>query len=596
MGRLIISNNDRWIKALEESQRVAGMKLNTSVSEPVSLLCYYKYRLENENFYQESNSSDFIATSGSLIYKNQFGVLALKELLSDYKKQGLKSIRKNLMGNFCVAVGANGQIDVFVDETGTYSVYYYADPESEDFLITNTFYHVQKCAKQKIKGFEFLENVTIPSIFDNQSPFDHILRLGGDEIITIANNQFAVAKVEVNTYALEAEDFDHVSAQIAAAILRYTKTATAIPYERLLFLTGGVDSRLLLSAHLAANSKISVGNWQGAPVDMNSKNEDGLISKKLAEKCGIDFQSFDVSHDILNELHDSPDEIYERYGEYVSIYGNNRKWFEIFEKGSHSYWDFGHLGEMLRDVEELEEAYHEGISLKEYYSKHLRQQCADFSFIGSKETTPNGLDDTIYNKFFDYCQKVGIDTNNLKKRDCYKLHNVAMLHSEMIKANMYNIIGYYTNVYSQKEVFDLGISFDATYRKGKKLIVSMIEKMWPSLNEIDYFTRCRFMKYDSENKSLSETKSAKVKSVLKEFLNKTSLGTALLASRRKNIDKARANESADLISRCTELINESNIMQTIGARVDDNTFTYFPNYAIFLRSCEYMDRLIDQES
>lgn len=593
MGRFFLSNNNAWLEDLSKSQSIAGMRQNNNVPDGAPLLCYHKYRVDNENFYIDPESSDFIVSSGSLIYKDSFGLIALKELLSDFKREKLKDIRKQLVGNFSIAISVGDRISVFVDETGTYSLYYYFDNNARKYLITNTFYHIQKCAQQKLKGVEFLEYATIPSIFDNQSPFENITRLGPDELIILSSGDLYVEKVELNKYSLpQPATFESTLESIGTGMVMYSKAVAKIPYQRMLFLTGGVDSRLLLAAHMNVQSDIVIGNWQGHSFDMYSQSEDELISRSLAKKCNVDFKIFDVTHNINEDIDKSFNEALERYGEYTAIYGNNRKWFEIFENGPHVYWDFGHIGEVFRDIEGMEDLYHDNLSLKEFYYVFLKQQCSNFEFKSNGEISPDYFDNCLYSKFQDYCLTNGINPDSLKLKDCFRLHNAQLVHSDMIKANMYNINGFYTNIYSQKEIFDYSIDIEPKYRTGKRLIVSLINKLYPKLNEVEYFTRCRFMKYNLSSHSLSEVFSTNVKEAIKKCLYRSKIGNSFLDARSRRISTTINEANKDLITLCVGRINSSKVMSQLEASVDENSCEYTPNYINFCRSCQYMDKII----
>lgn len=592
MGRIILSNNKSWVEILKKSQSIAGMRINSCMNAPGKMLCYYKYRIDNENFYLDSESEDYVATCGTLIYKNLFGKEALCSLLKDAKEKSIPLIRKDLMGNFFIVLRINGEVLAFTDEMGTYSVYYYEDDNTGDYIITNTFYHVQKCVNQKIRAYEYLENISIPSIFDEKSPFENIYRLKGNELFRIKEGLFLIETIGLNTYQLENKEFDSNVKQIGDAFLKYANLRKKIPYECTLFLTGGVDSRLLLASYIAEKTSFLLGNWQGAPVDMNTHIEDWEISKELSKRFGLTIVGYDVSHDIVSDLDVNYEETYERYGEYAAIYGNNRKWFEIFEKAENIHWDFGHLGEVFRDVEALESIFHENFSLYEFYHKFLRVQAADFNFESDGQYTKQGLDSAIYNKYLKYCEEEGINTNALTRNDCHRLHSIGMLHSDTLKGNMYNVDGFYTNIYSQKELFDYSISVNSEYKRNKRLILGLIDYIYPDLNSIQYYTRCHYMNYDDNNKCLVESRSSEIKTKVKSVLTKTSIGRDFFKNRYHQYEMKVYKNNKKYIDEYVLHLSKTNVLKSIGVTITGGTFTYLPHYGILFRSNQYMDRIM----
>ena len=154
MGKLLITNTSEWDNQLRECYRNAGFRENAHLKRGnIRITAYRKLKIDNENVF--ICGDDFVTSSGTLFYKEKFGKEALDLLYIDAKNMSVTELRRNMLGTFVVAIKIEDTIRVFLDETHTYAFYYYYD--GTRFLMTNTFYHIEKCVRQPICDDAFLE-------------------------------------------------------------------------------------------------------------------------------------------------------------------------------------------------------------------------------------------------------------------------------------------------------------------------------------------------------------------------------------------------------------------------------------------------------
>lgn len=85
MGRLILTDNDKWKNKLEYNfKTLLNLKEIGNIEEDYYLKTFQKKKVNNENFYKAGN--DIVASNGTLFYKGMMNKKALVNLLSDFKK------------------------------------------------------------------------------------------------------------------------------------------------------------------------------------------------------------------------------------------------------------------------------------------------------------------------------------------------------------------------------------------------------------------------------------------------------------------------------------------------------------------------------
>ena len=238
---------------------------------------------------------------------------------------------------------------------------------------------------------------------------------------------------------------------------------------------------------------------------------------------------------------------------------------------------------------------HKNYTLDEYYDDYLKKHCSDSQFESEGDYTIDGLHTVVREKIKKYCDSAGIDMKNLSQKDCQHIFNYEQLHSEMIKSNVYNAIGYYTCLYSQKEIYDYSIKVNYEYKNEKRLVLSMIEYLHPMLNRVQYFSRCNYMRYDDNTQSLKVTGKISLKTIIKNILSKRGLGRKYLEHRLKSMKEKRYQQNKELIDTYIASISKSYFINEMNIKVDKYSFEYVPNYAFLNASNFYMDLLLENK-
>lgn len=200
MGKLLITNSPEWDGMLRKLFADSGFRESAHTEcRDTRVTAWKKLCVNNCNFY--SCGDDFAACAGTLIYKENFGEDALRMLYEDSRSMSVTELRKNLIGSYVAAIKNGDEIRVFVDETHIYKFYYYAD--GGKYILTSTFYYVEKCAKQPLHDDAFLEWLSRAyTTMSRQTPYYNVYKLCAREYfrINLSDGTFSVEKCPLNDY------------------------------------------------------------------------------------------------------------------------------------------------------------------------------------------------------------------------------------------------------------------------------------------------------------------------------------------------------------------------------------------------------------
>lgn len=540
MGRLVVCNNEDIFYKISNENIGSGLKSSGKhVGEKIFLETYSKLRLSSFNFLNIGD--DFIACSGSLLYQGKMGIDCLKSLYDDFSEEKISDIRKNAIGTYVVAIKKGKQVFIFIDEVGTYAYHYYL--KNEIFISTNTYYHIAKCVETNINKLAFKERIIEFCNIDNATIFNDIYRLNGNEAIMIdmEDNHVHVIDVPQNHYEFDMKvDVQSIASDFVDIIIKYAKIYQRFG-RRMLFTTGGVDSRVILSIYNYLGEKPMVANWQGCPFEMNTKIPDRIISKQLADACGLKFIPFDVSHDFRTDC-ENIDGMFSKYGEYSLIYCGNSKWYEIFEKNNIDSYDFGYFGETIKGWEPLDEQYHEHFSIEDYVKLYLNKNINVDKDAEFKEY--------VRKKILAIAEEYGMDLDNISQEDCMKLYYVYRVHADTLCSNFTNMFAYSSNLFAEKEIIDYINQIPYKIKADNHFNLTVTKILNKKLLDVPYFTHCHYKKCDKEKMILVNPR-INIIEVVKKIILQTSIGKYLKKFKNKalNVDNSSIVSAMNLLDK-----------------------------------------------
>ncbi|MCF2628938.1 hypothetical protein I6E36_12705 [Fusobacterium mortiferum] len=555
MGRLILTDNDKWKNKLEYNfKTLLNLKEIGKVEEDYYLKVFQKKKVNNENFYK--NENNIIVSNGTFFYKEMMNKEALEQLLTDFKQllteadisTCIKKIRKNMIGSYLIFIKIGNIMVGFVDETSMYPCYYY---NKNSYIVTNTYYNIAECIDTSINTMAVLENGICSMIVGNETPFKNIYRLLENEYILIKSNKLEIKNVEVNKYVYKFENYTQAVSILKKEIEKIAKIRAKYIKKTLLFTTGGLDSRMELALHNLFNDELVLGYWSGKDIITNGTVEDLNICKQLSECVKSEFKFFDVSYSFENCIEKLTDIELSKYGEYACIYAHNPKWLEIPEKIKDNKIDsigFGALNEIIRETSQID-ILKNNITLNELVLKvKMRSGLYDNVFLDYS------LIEYIANKLKNIFK---LDTEKISLEKGVNFFNRNRLHSNTIVNNYINLFYYDFNICGQKNIVDLIESIPYIWRQRSKIVISLTKEWNKNLLAVPYFSHHKKVIYDEEKGEIIPIKFEVYKENIKKILKNTIFYELVFELYQKIKSNHQKSKKEEILKLCNNYLKNS---------------------------------------
>lgn len=504
-------------------------------------------KFENtKQMYIEGNN--FIFKYGTGFYKGKLLENNLKILFSDLKKTiNYEGVIKEIEGNYFILLFLNDNYYFWTDKYGIIKIYFFK--KDKNILISNLIFPIFEENKNlKINNLNLLEQSFQLCCMDNTTFLENVYKMKNSFMYQYNNLKLLKNKIEYNEENL---NFSYeVKLNILINKLKEKAMYIKENYNKIaLNMTGGLDSRLILSIYMSIGIKPTLLYGKGNSFITNTMNEDLKIVKKIAQKYNLELKIMDWSDNFENVIEDW-NGLIKDYGELYTKYGGNKKIFDFYKNSEFDFIEFGCYGEMLRNISKLEK-----------YGKRLTEEDIFdlYSFIDYK---------TISENYINLKEYFMLKINNIISKDYpiareeynkFDFFYSCMTDSSMI--NLINNIGISScNLYTM--VLDLAKNFNYFEKEGKKIFIDILKKFNPELlYDIEIFSGCQKMKYNGKTfiyvKVLERNIYVfKIYNFLKKYVNKSiliNLGTFLLKNKKERKER---KESKEYLSILIQKINE----------------------------------------
>ena len=246
------------------------------------LITFNKRSIENENLFQ-FNNSDFVASIGTPIYKKMIGEDAAVSLYNDYKNNQNIDF-SNFYGNFCYIIFINKKLFLFNDYNGMFHVYH-----DENYnIFSNSFLAVSaSISSLKINKQGLYEYILYGSSYGEDTIIKDILRLDNKRIFKIIPKiDFVNKTIHLNDNLESNLKFNELVDNISLDLLDYFDAVTKNYQKFSLGLSGGFDSRLILSSSLNFNKKPII--YVNGPKESLEVN----ISRSISQFYNLEFENY----------------------------------------------------------------------------------------------------------------------------------------------------------------------------------------------------------------------------------------------------------------------------------------------------------------
>lgn len=584
MGKILLTNNKCWNDNLRCIFAENGFKESGKIDEDYHITTYSKINVNTFNLYK--NGSNFLACAGTMIYKECIGKEALEKLYNDLQFEDIVSLRKNMYGCYVFIYKYDNDIKIYVDETGIYAFYYFIN-NSGEFLLTNTYYHIEKVVKQPISLLPYVERLITPCNIKDETMFKNIYRIMGNEElhIDLLNGTITKKRIVLNTYCEEQLELQERVDQILTCTNKIVSLQKKLFKNPHLFMTGGVDSRLILANYMGLEVKPTLVTWYGAPDTLNTKKEDKECVHIIKEKMNLQERSIDVSDNGIVEVNDRMFNLFDKLGEYAIIYSSNEKWHNILLNENVQFADFGYFGEALKEWKGFNGITEESISLECFIETYMKV-IGDFLEQERGLVYYKDLKKKLYGEFNEICMLEGFNIGDLSREDCMVLLYYYYFHAHGLMYQYANMFCYAFPIYAQKELVDYINAIPYKFKEHEKLQLCLIKKTYDKLLDIQFFSHCEYVVYDKKSNSLYPHLKASVRKMVMKFIKKSFLGNVLIKNRRK----ISGNK---VTPKCLELLENSETYKKLGFELREETVGHPISILVITQLMLITDRLME---
>ena len=503
MGKILIATrNEDYINMLKTFKESGYQTSYNNIGISGGIAAYRKLNIDTVNYYEEEGC--FAVGVGTFFFNGKIDDEALKNILHFFAGD-VGMIQDKIIGSYCICIFKEGKMYIFVDSNHIYNMYYFIDEART--IVTNTYYHIaQQVESMSLSPTNFLEQIFQYSNLDNYTLFDGIKKLMGNQYLEldVNNNICVVREIKFNNYNESKENSIKNLSKKMGLIGNAIKNTG-------IFMTGGQDSRLVLSFLLSIGLKPTLLYGEGDSMDTNTKIEDKNIVELIAKKLNIRFQTMNWKDNISEgNIKDN----LMKYGELYLIYNYNENIIHEFEYNLKlDFVEFGYFGEIFRNIEWLEEYPREEFSIEEivddfYVNIKLKYVLENFEMYRKH----------ILDKLYKICINKKLNPLNLCKDNFIKIHIEYRKSADTVMCNFSNLFFYSTPILSQRSITEYVENIGFKEKINSKFQLETIKSLNNELLTIPFYSHLRRKVYDSEKGILKDELTIVMKN--KELIRK----------------------------------------------------------------------------
>ncbi|SHK68228.1 hypothetical protein SAMN02745216_03898 [Desulfatibacillum alkenivorans DSM 16219] len=544
MAKIILSNKKDNIDNIITRNIDAGFKKYSEFLDlEYLLIAFQKLNVKNENFLQIRQTDGFVATAGTIIYKNEIGKNALKNIYHDFDGD-IQKLRNRSIGNYLVVIKKDNKIYVFCDENNILTVFYYHNKNM--WNISNSLYDIaiEEKSYLTVNHFSLLEYTFQCSILGNDTLFNEIKRLLGDEYISInlIDNTFNLNKIDMfNEKNLEYTNdeifFDEFTEKLNSTVNSISNIFKSVS----ICMTGGIDSRTILSSFL--NNKVSPNLLYGIgnTALTNTKDKDFEINQLFSDKFNLKLSV--MNWNTPNNIDQYWNKYMRKYGFLSRIYNASNNFFREFENNKDTdFIEFGYFGEIFKNVPWIEDMRKDYFDVNEYIDEYY----IDKNLI---KMFPHYLQyrKHIENKIRSTCEKNNIDCMLISKNEFQILNNEYRKGADVKLLNFANMLFYSISIFSLKELFNISLKIPSNLKKKNHFILKSLSIIHPEVLDIPFFSHGQEYVINKKEFKLTEKyKDSRIISNVKKGIKATLKNEKILNFLKMLVRNKKGNTSKDI--------------------------------------------------
>lgn len=506
MSKFFATNNAEWYNAIKKNLENSPFKVSGDYQKDgFYAISTYKLLVENDNFYQ--NGKDLIIQTGTCVYLEVSGEPALKLALENYNGN-LESHREDYLGNYGCLIKKGNDIVIFNEGSGFYDVFYYS--KDDKWLVGTTVIDIAKVLADiiSVNKMNVMEELTRFAIFGNETYFNEIKRLSGDQYLELSSTSLSVKALNLRinqTCTIDSE----TRVKDIAKDMKYVAGVMSQNFgQTTLGCTGGFDSRMTLAAYLSAGIKPKIAYGYGNSRVADSKIGDVEVNKEYSNRYGLDFHlaAWNETHP-LDKLWD---EYIQKFGRL--IYDGCEDTYSFYTNKDELFLSFGYMGEFYRESDWSKAIEPDNMTLDDYLWKNH----AEIFNKNIIEACPILLQHWI-KKWRKLNEEHGILSDNFKKEDLFWI-NLAYRHSA--DSHMVNLINQYKYAHylmsEIKIIRNSYLNFEEKYNG--RFMIKILKELYPDILQVPFFSHCQKMKFNESLMQLEHLYTIRLRSFISSFL------------------------------------------------------------------------------
>lgn len=507
MSRLFITDAAMLFSKAVKLTKESGLDKHRTIKEKELNIAVFEKRVVSAgNFYQK-NAEEYIAATGTFIYKNRKGTEALKLLLEDFDGNVIKC-KKECVGMYNLIIRKKSAVFIFGDYYGLYDLYYTRLTSGNYFIGNNLGILSGSIGLSEINKEMLMADCIGISHFDSQDTlFKNVFRLRGGEYLKIVADRLMLEEIPWSEYSIDYcyESEEKTIRDIRAVFSKYLPQIKNNFKNIAVNMTGGLDSRLVFALFNNEGCDIHFLYGKGKSKETITCDEDRIIVENIAQKfqCPLYFMNWNAQDESDGEYLDRRRYFFKKYG-FTNIYDANTN-IELEYAGKivpyPEFMDFGYFGECFRLRDWAEQIREDYFTVDSFINDYL---------LGKLKNAPIGWDLTtlksnLKRTISQWIIKLGIPEYNGKISLNY-IESLRWIAARFSDTRMYYWINEFTYsfpILSIPEVHRIVLSLPADLIRNSQFQIKFIRIINPEyLDRLDVFSHRRLFKISKSGKKV----------------------------------------------------------------------------------------------
>lgn len=517
---------EKVIRDNESSFSVSGSFQN----EKFSCAVFQKINLVSHNIVEDDEGFAYMV--GTYMFKGKTGKQVIHYVYDNFSPSRIIEYKKKIVGMWSILVYKNGSVYFFNDYYGLYDLFY-----NDKGDVANAIADVVT-TEDTINEYGFIMDVFQQGAFPGETSYKQIKKIKQNEYLRF-DDSLSVLNVEGEySYRYVFSSEESALNELRSLLKEYAGQISSAFGKPTIFLTGGLDSRLVLGSFLIANVPFECAYGRG----YQTCDDDLKIVQSITERYNIETTILDWRKEEL-DLEGNMKELFDRIGFYNYTDSSSLLRFKTFADCSNRtpFYSFGYFCEAIR-LREWAEKKDAVFSLVDYVDNYYINKSL-------KRVYENYADYRQYliEKYQEMLKQLGYN-GNLERIPLDIFENFRWMMARYCDSRfdfVLNNYGFAFSLLSVPQIHELILSLPAELIRNGRFQVKLIYKLDPELVTcFDLFSHRRKFKI---NKNFDKVRKLTAKNMADTLLNSSFLKEILkkiLQSYQKKANKSSETDRA----------------------------------------------------